>query len=66
MFITKKKQILSNKKYYDLYYCSQRIGIQGSMDIVRINKDICEFYESGGNKSLLPLSLLKKKISYKK
>ena len=65
MFITKKKQILSNKKYYDLYYCSQRIGIQGSMDIVRINKDICEFYESGGNKSLLPLSLLKKKILVK-
>ena len=65
MFITKKKQILSNKKYYDLYYCSNRIGIQGLTDIARINKDICEFYESGGNKSLLPLSLLKKKILVK-
>jgi len=45
LYISKKTQILNNKKLYDITYKPNQGNYKASHDIARINKDVCEFHQ---------------------
>jgi len=61
LYISKKKQILNNKKLYDPrdFKCSAQV----SSDIARINKDVTEFFNY--KQRYIPISQLKKEMLLK-